>query len=80
MQRDLVGDIAVNMALATCEWDRGHDRQRLMLLVRTLLDNKLVDKKVPPQQYLVTIPNFYENINKFDHEAIRRQAQNCPVK
>jgi NitT/TauT family transport system substrate-binding protein len=45
-----------------------------------LFDNKLVDKKVPPQQYLVTIPNFYENINKFDHEAIRRQAQNCPVK
>jgi DNA-binding winged helix-turn-helix (wHTH) protein len=43
---DNEGNAAVNMALTTCEWDRGHDRQRLMLLVRTLLDGgALLDRR-----------------------------------
>ncbi|MGE0798929.1 MAG: ABC transporter substrate-binding protein [Lautropia sp.] len=45
-----------------------------------LFDNKLIDKKIPAQQYLINIPGFFEKINDFDHEAVRRQAQNCPVK
>ena len=45
-----------------------------------LFDNKMIDKKVPATTYMVTIPNFYEIINKFDHAAIRAQAMNCPIK
>lgn len=29
---------AINYALNICEWDRGHDRRRLLLMVRTLFD------------------------------------------
>jgi DNA-binding winged helix-turn-helix (wHTH) protein len=33
-----VGDGALNQLLAICEWNPAHDRQRLVLAVRTLLD------------------------------------------
>lgn len=45
-----------------------------------LFDNKLIDKKIPPQQYLINIPGFFEKINNFDHNAVIQQAKNCPVK
>jgi NitT/TauT family transport system substrate-binding protein len=45
-----------------------------------LFDNKLIDKKIPPEQYIVNIPGFFEKINNFDHNAVRQQAMNCPVK
>ncbi len=32
------GDGAINMVLAVCEWDKQHDKQKLLLVVRTLLD------------------------------------------
>ncbi len=35
---DREGNAAVNYVLNTCEWDRGHDRHRLLLVVRTLFD------------------------------------------
>ena len=45
-----------------------------------LFDNKLIDKKIPPEQYLINVPGFFERINNFDHNAVRQQAMNCPVK
>lgn len=35
---DREGNGAVNYLLNMCEWDRGHDRRRLLLMVRTLFD------------------------------------------
>ena len=35
---DSEGNTAINYVLNICEWDRGHDRRRLMLMVRTLHD------------------------------------------
>lgn len=32
------GDGAINMVLAVCEWDPQHDKHKLLLVVRTLLD------------------------------------------
>lgn len=45
-----------------------------------LADNKLIERKLPPETYLTNIPNFYEKINAFDREAIRGQARSCPAK
>jgi NitT/TauT family transport system substrate-binding protein len=45
-----------------------------------LFDNKLIDKKIPAQQYIINTPNFFENINKFDHNAVIQQAKSCAVK
>ena len=33
------GDTYLNVALETCEWNPGHDRQQLLFVVRLLLDN-----------------------------------------
>ena len=35
---DREGNGAVNYLLNMCEWDRGHDRRRMLLMVRTLFD------------------------------------------
>jgi DNA-binding winged helix-turn-helix (wHTH) protein len=35
---DQEGNGAVNWVLNICEWDRAHDRRRMLLMVRTLLD------------------------------------------
>jgi DNA-binding winged helix-turn-helix (wHTH) protein len=35
---DTDGNTAVNLALEICEWDPGHDRHRLLMLVRLLAD------------------------------------------
>lgn len=35
---DSEGNTAINYVLNICEWDRGHDRRRLLLMVRTLHD------------------------------------------
>lgn len=35
---DREGNGAVNWVLNICEWDRAHDRRRMLLMVRTLLD------------------------------------------
>ena len=35
---DQNGDLAIGLAVEICEWDPGHDRRRLILMVRTLLD------------------------------------------
>ena len=35
---DSEGNTAINYVLNTCEWDRNHDRRRLLLMVRTLMD------------------------------------------
>jgi hypothetical protein len=32
------GNGALNILLGVCEWDRGHDQRKLMLLARTLID------------------------------------------
>jgi NitT/TauT family transport system substrate-binding protein len=45
-----------------------------------MLEAKLIDKTIPPATYLIGIPNFWQRINNFDAEAIRRQAANCAAK
>lgn len=45
-----------------------------------MLEAKLIDKTIPQATYLIGIPNFWQRINNFDTEAIRRQAANCAVK
>ena len=45
-----------------------------------MLEAKLIDKKIPPSTYMITIPGFYEKINNFHAAAIREQAANCPAK
>lgn len=45
-----------------------------------MLDAKLIEKTLPAQTYMITIPSFYEKINAFDAAAIRREAQACPAK
>jgi NitT/TauT family transport system substrate-binding protein len=39
---------------------------------------KIVNKKLGnPADYLVGIPNFFEKVNDFDHDAVIRQAKEC---
>jgi NitT/TauT family transport system substrate-binding protein len=45
-----------------------------------MLEAKLIDKTIAPTTYLIGIPNFWQRINNFDAEAIRRQAANCAAK
>lgn len=45
-----------------------------------MLDAKLITKEIPPQQYMIGIPNFYEKINDFDKKAVDAEAASCPVK
>ncbi len=35
---DREGNAAINYVLNMCEWDRSHDRRRMLLMVRTLVD------------------------------------------
>jgi hypothetical protein len=32
------GNAAINYVLGKCEWDRGHDQEQMVLMVRTLID------------------------------------------
>ena len=45
-----------------------------------MLEAKLIEKTLPADTYMVTIPSFYDKINNFDAAAVRAQAANCPVK
>lgn len=45
-----------------------------------MLDAKLITKEIPPQQYMISIPNFYDKINAFDKKAVDAEAASCPVK
>jgi NitT/TauT family transport system substrate-binding protein len=43
-----------------------------------LVQTKLIDKKLAnPADYVVGVPNFFENANNFDHESIKAQATQC---
>jgi len=42
-----------------------------------LFDAKVISKKVDPASFMVTIPNFYEKTNNFDHDAAIAQAKAC---
>jgi DNA-binding winged helix-turn-helix (wHTH) protein len=35
---DAEGNTPINMVLGKCEWDRGHDQEQMVLMVRTLVD------------------------------------------
>ncbi len=45
-----------------------------------MLEAKLIDKTVAPTNFFITTPGFFEKINSFDHEAVRKQAASCPAK
>jgi NitT/TauT family transport system substrate-binding protein len=43
-----------------------------------LIETKLITKKLPnPADYVIGVPNFFENANNFDQEAIKTQARQC---
>jgi NitT/TauT family transport system substrate-binding protein len=42
-----------------------------------MVDTKQVPDKVPPQTFMMTIPDFYQKINTFDHDAVIAQAKSC---
>lgn len=44
-----------------------------------MLEAKLIDKEMAPEKYMISIPNFFDKINDFDHAAVRAQAASCPV-
>jgi NitT/TauT family transport system substrate-binding protein len=44
-----------------------------------MVETKQIDKKVDPATFMNDIPDFTKRVNDFDHEAIVRQAQACPV-
>lgn len=45
-----------------------------------MLQTKQIDKALPPSTFIVATPNFFEAINDFDHDAVAKLAQSCPVK
>lgn len=49
-------------------------------LQQFMLDAKLIEKTVDPANFVIRTPGFFEKINDFDHEAVRKQAAACPAK
>jgi NitT/TauT family transport system substrate-binding protein len=49
-------------------------------LQQFLLDAKLIEKTGDPKSFFINTPGFFEKINNFDHEAVRKQAAACPAK
>ncbi len=44
------------------------------------LETKLIKQKsANPADYVVGIPNFFEKVNTFDHEAVIKQAKECKI-
>ena len=44
-----------------------------------MVDTKQILDKVPNETFMITIPNFYQKVNDFDHEAVVAQAKRCEV-
>jgi NitT/TauT family transport system substrate-binding protein len=44
-----------------------------------MVDTKQVPDKVPNETFMVTIPNFYQKVNDFDHDAVIAQAKSCEM-
>jgi hypothetical protein len=42
-----------------------------------MLTSKQIDKALPPANYVVGLPNFYERVNDFDAGATKLQAERC---
>jgi NitT/TauT family transport system substrate-binding protein len=48
-------------------------------LQRFMLDSKQIESTLPPQTYLVNLPNFFERANNFDAAAVRQAAMTCDL-
>jgi NitT/TauT family transport system substrate-binding protein len=44
-----------------------------------MFETKQVTEKVPNETFMITVPNFYQKINDFDHDAVIAQAKSCEV-
>jgi NitT/TauT family transport system substrate-binding protein len=44
-----------------------------------MVDTKQVPDRVPNETFMITVPNFYQKINDFDHDAVIAQAKSCEV-
>ena len=44
-----------------------------------MVDTKQIPDKVPNETFMNTIPNFYQKVNDFDHDAVVAQAKRCEV-
>lgn len=45
-----------------------------------MLEAKLIDRTIDPKTYMISIPDFYVKINRFDAEKIVAQAKSCQTK
>lgn len=50
----------------------GYDR-----LQNFLVDTGIIESTLDPENYLVAIPDFYEQVNDFDIDAVKQAAQLC---
>jgi NitT/TauT family transport system substrate-binding protein len=44
-----------------------------------MVDTKQVPDKVPNETFMMTIPDFYQKVNDFDHDAVIAQAKSCEM-
>jgi NitT/TauT family transport system substrate-binding protein len=44
-----------------------------------MVDTKQISDKAPNETFMITVPNFYQKVNDFDHAAIIAQAKSCEV-
>jgi NitT/TauT family transport system substrate-binding protein len=44
-----------------------------------LFDNKVIDRKVAPETFVIRTPGFAERVDRYDHEAVIRQAKACAI-
>ena len=48
-------------------------------LQQFMLANKQIDKTLPSETYIISTPNFFEDINDFDAEKVKALAEACPA-
>jgi len=48
-------------------------------LQQFMLDTKQIEKTLPPETYIISSPNFFEEINGFDKAAVKTLAEACPA-
>jgi len=44
-----------------------------------MVDTKQISDKVPNETFMIAIPDFYQKVNNFDHDAVIAQAKSCEV-
>ena len=62
------------------EWGKS-TREQFARLKDIFLRGRLIAKKlVNPADYIISVPDFFQKTNTFDHDGIVAQAKGCDVK